>query len=137
MVTGRQVRQVGIEEFFFFFTPKKTKVYIFLVTRWAVHHRVLSRIHTKIKIQIKRLNEGNALHWVQIWRSVRKKETVTLGIVCQECCGNDLNEPYQPGFEYALTRSKQGKQTRSFLIGMVDPRTAGFSSKVPCNRSSI
>ena len=28
-------------------------------------------------------------------------------------------------------------RSRKELIGMVDPRTAGFSSKVPCNRSNI
>ena len=88
------------------------------MTRRDIHHRLLSRIRTQIKIQTKRLNEMNALlHLIQNWRLVWKKETLrveTLGSV-RQCCGSDLNEPYQPGFDYALTRKKQGKQTRSFL----------------------
>ena len=48
MATGRQVRQIGIEEFFY---PEKIQKSIFQVTRRAVHHRVQSRIQTQIKVQ--------------------------------------------------------------------------------------
>lgn len=37
------------------------------------------------------------------------------GECTSECCNSDINEPYQPVFDYALTRKKQGRQTRSFL----------------------